>query len=166
MNERLNELEKRVGTCSLSNESSPFLKELKQRLSDLIKTEEGSHIEYYAGATGDALYKDKDVGVQMMFMAAGTQFPEHIHTNEKEWVIIIKGSATVWIDGVEHTIKARDHIVFEPGQEHSGHAIEDLWHIAVTIPADDGYPNVTDQYEGTGLNNKGTRAPKRLLRKT
>jgi quercetin dioxygenase-like cupin family protein len=139
---RLNALEG-DGTCSTDDEEhSPYLKELKQRLSDLIKIEEGSHIEYYAGAEGDALYKDKDVGVQMLFMAAGSQFPEHTHSEEKEWLIIIKGSATVWIDGVEHHVKARDHIVIEPGQDHSGHANEDLWHIAISIPADDGYPNV------------------------
>lgn len=142
--QRLNAVESNRACLLDGEEQSPFMKELKQRLSDLIKEKEGSHVEYFAGAIGDALYKDKDVGVQMMFLAAGSQFPEHTHPQEKEWLIIIKGSATVWIDGVERHIKARDHIVIEPGQDHSGHANEDLWHIAISIPADDGYPDVSN----------------------
>jgi quercetin dioxygenase-like cupin family protein len=147
--ERLNVLES-TRTCSLDDgEQSPFIKELKQRLrdltlSDLVVKEEGSHVEYYAGATGDALYKDKDVAIQMIYMAKGSQFPDHTHREEKEWLIIIKGSAKIWIDGIEHEVKARDHIVIEPGQDHSGYADEDLWHLAISIPADDGYPNVAD----------------------
>lgn len=131
-------------TCLLEEESSPYLKELKERLSDLIKVESKGHIEYYAGAEGDALYKDKDVAVQMLFMAAGTQFPEHTHIQEKEWIIVINGSAKIWIDDVEYNVKARDHVVIEPDQNHSGYAVEDLWHLAISIPADDGYPNTAN----------------------
>jgi quercetin dioxygenase-like cupin family protein len=129
MNQRLDDSGAAV-TCALDKEvPSPYIKKLKQRLSDLVEKEEKSHIEYLAGASGDALYNDKDVAIQMMFMEKDGQFPEHIHTTGKEWLIIIKGSATVWIDGVERVVKARDHIVIEPGQGHSGHALEDLWHL-------------------------------------
>ena len=130
-------------TCSLSaGTTSPYIKELKKRLGHLIEKKEGSHVEYVEGATGDALYKDKDVAVQMMYLPAGSQFPEHVHPAEKEWIIIIKGSAEVTIEGTAHLFNAQDHFVVEPGQDHSGYAIDDLWHIAISIPADDGYPDV------------------------
>lgn len=130
-------------TCSFSgDEVSPYIKELKKRLSDLIDKKDGSHIDYIEGASGDALYKDKNVAVQMMHLPAGSQFPAHIHPIEKEWIVVISGSAKVKVDGTERLVKARDYFVVEPGQDHSGYAVEDLWHIAISIPSDDGYPDV------------------------
>jgi quercetin dioxygenase-like cupin family protein len=138
-------LTKGVGTCVLKGGgSSPYVKELKQRLSDLVVKNEEGHVEYLAGASGDALYKDEDVAVQMMFLKEGDQFPMHVHPVEKEWLIIIRGTARINVDGTERVIKARDELIIEPGQNHTGIALEDLWHIAISIPADEGYPDASN----------------------
>lgn len=142
MNHRLDDSEKKERTCSLSEEPSLYMTELKQRLSDLIEAEEGGHIKYREGAIGDALYKDKDVAIQMMMLKKGDRFPEHQHPVEKEWLIIISGSAAVKMGDKEEIFGPQDHIVIMPGQSHSGQALEDLWHVAISIPADEGYPDV------------------------
>ena len=130
-------------TCSIpEGESSPYVLKLKTILSDLIEEEKNGHIEYVAGARGDALYKDKDAGIQMLTLKKGDPFPGHVHETAKVWLIIITGSASVWVSGEETILGPRDHIAIESGQYHYWGALEDTRLIAISIPADEGYPNV------------------------
>jgi quercetin dioxygenase-like cupin family protein len=142
MNQRLN---KAAATCSLDEEVvSPYIKQLKTILSDLIEEEEPGHVGYVGGSDGSALYKDEELAVQLLTLEKGEEFPEHFHPVEKEWIILIKGSGTMWIDGKKIKMQARDFVVIEPGNDHSGHADEDSWCLCVSIPADEGYPDVSN----------------------
>lgn len=131
---RLNEDE-----CFLDDGASPYVEELKTILNDLVKSRSSGHIEY-EGGSGDALYKDEDVAVQLLTMKKGEFFPIHKH-NVKEWIINIRGGFDTEIGGVKTHIGERQHVVFEPGQAHGGVATEDLWCVCVTVPADEGYPD-------------------------
>jgi quercetin dioxygenase-like cupin family protein len=48
----------------------------------------------------------------------------------------------MWLDGKEINFKPKDYVVIEPGAEHSGHVDEETWAICISIPADEGYPDV------------------------
>jgi len=125
-------------------ELSPYIKKLKTILSDLVEEQSEGHVEYLNGAEGEALYKDNDVAVQMLTLKTGERFPEHQHLIEKEWIILIKGSGTVWVDNQPKRLIPRDYLVIEPGQNHYGLANEDTWLLCVAIPADEGYPDVSN----------------------
>ena len=124
------------------NSISPYLKELKVILSDLVARREAGRADYLGGSEGKALYKDKDLAVQLSILEKGEIFPEHFHPIEKEWLILVKGSATMQIDGVEKKLKARDSIILEPETNHCGVVEEDSIFVCVAIPADEGYPDV------------------------
>jgi quercetin dioxygenase-like cupin family protein len=134
-----------VTFCSLDEETiSPYVKELKVILSDLIAKKEADHIEYIGGSEGRPIYKDKDLAVQLSILEKGESFPEHYHPIEKEWLILVKGEATVWIDGEVKKLKERDSIVLEPKTNHRGIANANTTMVCVSIPADRGYPDVGD----------------------
>jgi quercetin dioxygenase-like cupin family protein len=126
-------------TCGLP-EKSPYLSELKSILQDMIVSDEGDHVEYVGGAEAAGLYKNKNVAVMLFCMKKGEKMPFHNH-DAKEWIITIKGEWETVVDGVKHHIGPRQEIVFEPGSEHGGIALEDLWCVCITIPSDEGYPN-------------------------
>ena len=66
--------------------------------------------------------------------------PAHAHTC-KEVLVIYAGALDVMVGGETRSYKAGAVIEFEAGTPHVVHAQADTWMIAVTIPADAGYPS-------------------------
>jgi len=90
---------------------------------------------------GHSLYNRPEVAVMRMFVSKGTKWPNHVHDNETEWLMVYKGSIKVRCDNEEDvTLVPGSAIEFCKNKNHYGEALEDTWLIAVSIPRVDGYP--------------------------
>ncbi len=83
---------------------------------------------------------NEDIAVAKWFCAAGSIFPTHEH-DEKELLIIYKGSMFLEIDGVEIYLGHQEHITIKPNTQHSSTFKEDCWFIAITLPASESFPH-------------------------
>jgi len=90
------------------------------------------------------LFSKDEVGVAYVFMAQGSNFPEHAHV-AAEWLIVYKGEVkfTTRDDSGNETdtlAKTGDFIYLNREVGHSAEALVDSWLIAVTIPFEEGLP--------------------------
>lgn len=125
-----------------------------QFLNKLVKDRSSGLIEYktvIGTAIGYALFKIDTVAVQRVFLSSGTVFPIHVHA-EKEWMMVYQGSMTFnfgKIESREEDLKDEkicnpgDYVYFDSYIPHSAIVHKDSWIIAVTIPAERNYPNVS-----------------------
>ena len=90
------------------------------------------------------LLQQKEISVSKWFHAAGTEFPEHSHT-QKEWVIVFSGTLIVHTEEGSKELKAGDFVFIEPEVMHSASAPEDVWYLAVAIPKIAGWTSATDR---------------------
>lgn len=84
------------------------------------------------------------VAVVRSVVPAGVTFPTHLH-EETEFIICYDGVGTCTIidDGPSemlHPLHAGVSVKILPGQKHRITAFQDLWVIAITIPASPGFP--------------------------
>lgn len=122
-----------------------------QRLSELVdnlppfptsRVESPGFKEYDIDAgtfMGWNLLNNKHVSCAKFFMSAGTRLDEHIH-EQKEILIIYKGSQYLKVNGKDHFLKAGDVFVLQPEVPHSGYAVTDCLFIAITIPQSQDWP--------------------------
>ena len=117
------------------------------RLDELVEngTQAGRFIEYPAQqgtVIGFNLYHDKHIAIQRVFFSNGSITGDHTHGESVEMITITEGELVVeFVDtGKRKTLKAGDGIKIDKGVGHQGLAIKDTWAIAVTIPADEGFP--------------------------
>jgi len=127
-------------TCSLNGNESPYLRQLKVMLNELVSKKEDNTVEYVGSTTGKALYKDKNIAVQLAWMPKGSVFPSHQH-KVHEWLIIIDGKLEMFVNGERSEIATRQEIHLNPEDDHSIMALEDTYMIGITIPAEEGYPD-------------------------
>ena len=80
------------------------------------------------------LFNNGVLSVDKWFNSAGTHFPEHVHHNIKEVIIVFEGSMIFAADGVQTTLKKGDLVCTQPNQLHSAEMIEDCWYLTITIP--------------------------------
>lgn len=127
--------------CELDGQDSEHLKALKL-LTQVIINEFGHGITMYDGGVGRGLYHDDELAVQLVYMKAGDNFPIHAH-NSTEFMIVVHGKIDITFEnGRIESLSPCDVIILEPGQSHGATILEDCLTVAVTIPADEGYPKV------------------------
>ncbi len=111
------------------------------RISVGVGTSGVVHYEVGDGTCiGFSLWNDGNIAVQRVFLSAGTKFPAHIHTGH-EWVMVFSGNAIFQEEGSDPiTLQPGSYVYDPPERAHCFTAITDCWALAVTIPADEGYP--------------------------
>lgn len=90
-----------------------------------------------------AIFKSKDVAVARVFGSSGSKAKFHIHEGGKEWFIVLSGKINVEFSDKrqDKTIEAGDEICIFSGNLHRACFIEDSWILAITVPADESYPD-------------------------
>ena len=88
---------------------------------------------------GVCLFNVPRVAVQRAFMSEGARLPIHTHDG-KEVLVLYAGALTVTVGAETRKYGAGDVIEFVAHTAHVVAAQTDTWMIAVTIPADEGYP--------------------------
>jgi len=117
-------------------------------LADFIKARPKSNITVFGLPTGSieqvGFYKTNDVAISKSFAWSGIEFPVHTH-HEKEWLGVISGKIIVTLypdtEREEKIYVNKHEVYYIPAHTpHSIHYIEDteLW--AITMPANDAYP--------------------------
>ena len=113
-------------------------------LGTLLEKKEKGFVEYsvkYGTCFGIKLLWDNSIAVQKAFMSKGTVFPDHVHDLEKEILIVFKGNLVINKENYTTNLSAGELSEILPGESHSMFASTDTWLIAITIPAEEGYPN-------------------------
>ena len=90
------------------------------------------------------LHKEDTIAIAKGYISGGSNFPEHVHKNALEYIFVLSGSIEFFFpDGQMDTTKlTRGNCVEIPaGVVHSAKIVMDTWYIAVTIPADEAYPD-------------------------
>lgn len=91
-----------------------------------------------APAWGISLFSDElegpsTVGMDMIHMRAGEDFPHHTHPGHHV-LIMIRGKATVTYDGVIHSMRPWDYFVIPGSEVHNVGCIEDCTFLAAGWP--------------------------------
>jgi len=73
------------------------------------------------------------------FLSGDARLKQHIH-DEKEWIIVISGRATVVTKNDTFVVEPRHEIVIEPNTPHEIYSAEDTYVIAITMPAAQDWP--------------------------
>lgn len=119
--------------------------ELKMLLDKYSRMTDGGTVVTFKGPTGTAalrgLVKRPEVAVLDCVMLKGTTFPEHRHELEREWLMVYEGQLGVTMNGVTKIIKTGGVIEISPNDSHNSIALTDVRVIAVTMPADEGFPD-------------------------
>lgn len=100
-------------------------------------------VEYRVDGTciGFNLWNEDRISVQRCFLSSGAVFPEHTHKKSTEWIIVYSGALRVKYGEEDFTtVVPGEGVQIAIGQLHTVESLEDTWMIAVTVPADPGYP--------------------------
>ena len=113
-------------------------------LIKLVKASSDKTVEYETqdGTPffGLGLFNNGYVAVRRVFMGKGTLVPHHTHAG-KEFMIVYSGKVRFRRSRGERVYGIGDILCFDPNEEHNGEALEHTWLIAITIPAEKGYPD-------------------------
>lgn len=121
-----------------SNSNSNSKKKIKT-LRDLSQFNKPNIVKYGDGLRGFGLFKIPKVSVQIVHLDKGKKFPEHVH-DSLEVGVIYEGKMELNHRGVKKIKSVTDIVIFQPGEPHSGAAIEDTEVIFISVPSDSGYP--------------------------
>jgi len=87
------------------------------------------------------LVKEPEVAVAKAIFSPDTTVTWHIHDNSKEWLIVYAGSITVLLtDNTDRILKVGESITLMAGEIHSIVSKKGARVIAITIPADETFP--------------------------
>lgn len=89
---------------------------------------------------GRGLMNIKGVAVQDAYITPGCVFAPH-HHQMVEHTICYKGELLIDVDGEQVSLSPGEILTIEPNTPHGFSSETGAWVIAVTIPADDGYPD-------------------------
>lgn len=94
---------------------------------------------------GFGLINTPPIAAQLSVLSAGTDFPLHEHKEPVlvEWLHVYKGSIEITIDGISKVVKKYESICINRGEEHSVIALENTKILAVTMPAEKGFPDAS-----------------------
>lgn len=126
------------------------LKEITDQLTDVptldsvvLSRDIGQHSIQYDVAEGTSfgysLLNRDAVAVMELFISKGTEFPQHLHQRENEWLIVYKGSMKIIKEKEEIIINKGEAIQLKPNEPHSSITLEDTWLIAISIPRIEGF---------------------------
>jgi quercetin dioxygenase-like cupin family protein len=104
------------------------------KIEQYYEMDEGNCYAVYLHRSGD------DIAVHRWFNSKGGKFPKHNH-NEKEWIVIYKGSMILHDFRGDHTLKKGDCYYSLPNMHHWAEFPEDCKYITITMPAAKEYPN-------------------------
>lgn len=121
------------------------LEVLTKELPSIPEAEEGpDDAVFYPIVGGRArsigLLKEKGCAVAWTTHPAGGEWKMHAH-EMVEMVAIWSGSGTFTIDGVDREVGPGDFVVIDPHTPHSFRSDEEVEMIAITIPADERWPD-------------------------
>ena len=121
------------------------LRELTQQLTfkDLVTTKDGV-IQFEAGegtAITFGLLKEDNCAVAKTFISKGSHIPFHEH-DVIEHVIVYKGEVGMEFNNKQYLIKQGESISIPKNVQHNAFTKKDSWIIAITIPADNAFPDV------------------------
>ena len=119
------------------NSFTPHLRELVCRVDD-------TH-QVYVDANGieirnRGLFKRDDIAVLMSSIPIGGEFPEHEHT-VTEWLMVSVGELEITCNGETVVLKAGESLEIQAGHVHTSKALTKVEVLAVTMPADEGFPD-------------------------
>jgi len=122
------------------------LKELTNKLAPLSSyiQNPGNVVEYNlpgGKVIGWGLLNIPEIAVQKVFGVAGSSLPNHLHEVEKEIIIVYRGHIRITTDDGVHDLKAGDCLTVPPGKVHSSYSETNVELIAITIPAEKGFPS-------------------------
>lgn len=115
-------------------------------LDELVKGRQRGMIRYQTvkgSVYGIGLFKNNEAAVQLAIMTKGTVFPEHSHKDpvRMEYIHVIKGKITVHTCEGMKEVRETESIAIKSGILHKVEALEDTEVIAITMPADEGFPD-------------------------
>lgn len=127
---------------SLDDKSNvPELKRLVHQMTGSVATYEDP-----AGTVvNTGLMNRPDVAVLDCVMPEGVVFPEHLHGIETEWLLVYEGELEFTMGGTTRIIGPGDYVRIKPNHAHTSRALSPVRVLAVTMPADKGFP---DAYTG------------------
>ncbi len=114
-------------------------------LESLVLLRDGATVLYDTGdepVIGHGLMHEDGVAVQRAFCPAGSKFPDHTHP-AIEHLIVYKGRMTVHMLGERHDVGKGDVVTIPPLTPHAIECHDETLLIGVTIPAEEGYPDVS-----------------------
>lgn len=91
-------------------------------------------------AISEPIYSTEDIAIAKFFIPKGSTFPTHVHVNIDEWLILLKGSLSLFIEDELVVLNRYDSIKITADKPHHAIAVEDSTIIAITAPRDDGFP--------------------------
>lgn len=125
---------------SIDSESHvPALRELahtliKRNTTVVYDTEEGEILLR-------GLMKRDEMAVSICSMPKGTEFPEHNH-KVVEWLMVSSGELEVRFEGRDSVVlRAGESLRIQPKDSHSAIALTTVEVLAVTMPAEEGFPD-------------------------
>jgi len=137
----------------LQDSLSDNLKRIKELSGTLQTLPALAHIEgsivYYemksGECRGEGLFKNSKIAVQHATLSKGSDLEAHIHNGIREFLICYEGDLTIVVKEPEDRIiktiiYTGGMVIIDPGIPHLVSSIGGCKLIAVTIPAEEGYP--------------------------
>jgi mannose-6-phosphate isomerase-like protein (cupin superfamily) len=113
-----------------------------KRLEELILGVGPGKFEYTGGITGQALFKETDVAVQVTSCRGPVTLECHAH-DSVEVIVVFSGQFFFRIEGGDEVPVGISQIIRIPGgKTHSCRTDEAARAIGILIPAEKGYPDV------------------------
>lgn len=91
-------------------------------------------------AISEPIYSTEEIAIAKFFIPKDDAFPTHVHKNIDEWLIMLKGSLELFIEGEKTVLNKYDSVKITADKSHYAIAVEDSTIIAITAPRDDGFP--------------------------
>lgn len=113
-------------------------------LSDTL----GGFTEYEVeGGTSLAwgLHKEDAIAIEKGYISGGSNFPEHVHRCAVEYIFVLSGCMEFFFPDkrMDTTKLTRGNSIEIPANvSHSVRVTKDTWYIAITVPADEAFPDV------------------------
>ena len=87
------------------------------------------------------LFRCDDIGIACTFIPKDTVFEKHHHLKSYEIIIVLSGIVEFTLeDSTSVFLNKYDKITIDKNSIHSARACTDTWIIALTVPADEGFP--------------------------
>ena len=131
----------------MESENIKKLESLVPKLSDMVLNvcDRNHHVEYNVEngfCIGFPLLNNDKIAIQRAFISKGTYFGEHKHEDSVEIFVIFKGEFKLLVGDNEEILEIGDCARVEKNTLHDGYAIDNTEMICITVPSEEGYPNV------------------------
>jgi quercetin dioxygenase-like cupin family protein len=115
-----------------------------RNLNEVPSSSNNGMVEYQlekGSAMAFKLLKKPEIAVADSFLSEGTVFPFHRHEGSVEIMSLYKGCVTVLSESLgRKKLSPGDNIILPPSDAHALIVKQDSWIVAVTMPADENFP--------------------------